>query len=110
MPGLCGTAPSSIDHLSNFPASQLPLAYVRTAIHVQHLPGHLTGFCQINDRVHDVFHPGNLTHRLQRLEQILRLPLMHGRIDNPRRNGVDAYALLGIFHRQASRNGLQTSL
>lgn len=61
---------------------RLPFADVRTTIHVPHLPGHLTGFRQINARIHDVFHIGNQSHRLQRLEKILRVIHVHRRIDN----------------------------
>ena len=90
--------------------SRLPFSDVGAAIHVQHFSRHLISFGQINDRIDDVFHLCDLPHRLPRLEEILRLPLMHGRIDDHRRNGVDAYALLAILHRQAARDSFQASL
>ena len=50
----------------------LPFANVRTAVYVQHLAGHLKGFGQIKDGVHDVFHLGNPPRRLPVNQRILR--------------------------------------
>ena len=42
---------------------RLPPSHMRTIVHVQHLPGHVTGFRQINNSVGDVLRSGNRTHR-----------------------------------------------
>jgi hypothetical protein len=42
---------------------RLPFANVCTAVYVQHLPGDVTGFRQINDTVSDVLRVGDRTHR-----------------------------------------------
>ncbi len=83
---------------------------MRTPVHVQHFSRHLTGFGQINDRVHDVFHLDNLSHLLSGCEQLLRVILVHGSIDDTGRDGVHPYALSRIFNRQAPSDGLQAAL
>jgi len=56
---LVGTPRGRLSQLEKDFLSQ-PWADVRDAVHVQYLPGHLAGFPQINDRVHDVLHIGDL--------------------------------------------------
>src|ERR1700733_826790 len=80
---------------------------MRTTIHAQHLPGDLTGFGQIDDGIHDVLYTGNLPHRLQRPENVFWGVVVHGRVDDARRDGVYADALLDIFHRQVARDGFK---
>jgi hypothetical protein len=59
--------PSSINRAARHrPAEslrRLPFANVRTAVYVQHLPGDVTGFRQINDTLSDVLRVGDRTHR-----------------------------------------------
>ena len=43
--------------------SQLPFANVRTAIHVQHLPGNVRSFGQINYGIHNFLNVRNASHR-----------------------------------------------
>jgi len=49
-----------------------PLAHMRTVVHVQHLPGHVTGFRQINNSVGDVLRLGKRAIG----ERASRLPLV----------------------------------
>ncbi len=66
-------------------------------------------FREINNRIHDVFHIGNLSHRLERLKKIFRVILVHRRIDLARRDRVHAYALFRVFHCQATSGGLKAA-
>jgi hypothetical protein len=42
---------------------RLPSSRVRTAVHVQHLPGYVTSFRQINDSFSNVLRLGDRAHR-----------------------------------------------
>ena len=49
------------------------------------------------------------THRRQALHHVLRSVPVKRRVDDARRDGVHAYALFRVFHRQAPRDGLKAA-
>jgi hypothetical protein len=73
---------------------------MRTAVNVQHLPGHLMDFCQVNDRVYDILHFGNLSHRLQLPENILRVMLCMGVSTTP---GATTFTRMPCFTYSIAR-------
>jgi hypothetical protein len=62
----------------------LPFSVVRTCVHVQHLPCHMTSFRQINDRLDDVVYVRDHSHRRQAFQKLVGVRCMHRRINNPR--------------------------
>src|ERR1700722_15729249 len=76
---------------------------------MKHLPRYLSGFSQIKNSVDDVRHTGNLPHRLQFPQNILRMILVHRSVYNARSNGVHAYTMLDVFHREAPCDRLQSA-
>ena len=78
---------------------------MRTTVHVQHLSRYLTGFREINHGFHYVLDVRDCTHRRQRFQEVLRVACSQRRVNDARRDRVEANFLLRIFRVQAARNG-----
>src|SRR5262249_28513481 len=89
---------------------ELPFARVRTAVDVQHLPGDVTSFSQINDGLSDVLRVGDRAHRGEGLHEVPRGVLVKRGIDNARRDRIEADIVLCIFTRQAEGDGIKSAL
>ena len=88
---------------------KLPSACVRTAVHVQHLPGHIPRFNQVDYRVHDVLRFGDGGHWREGFQKVLRILFMHRRIYDARRDSVEADMLSGVFVREAQGDGVEAA-
>src|SRR5713101_8481187 len=88
----------------------LPFAHMCSTIDVKHLPSDLMRLGEIEHGVDDVLNIDDASHGRQSLQEVLRVVLMHGSIDDSGRNRVDANAVLYIFHRETSRGGLDSAL
>src|ERR1700723_3877739 len=87
----------------------VPFTNVGPAVHMQHFPGDLTGFGQVNHRVHDILDFWNPAYRLKCPYKVLPLILVRGSVDNTRSDGIYPYALLDVFHRQAPGDGFEAA-
>ena len=76
---------------------RLPSSRVRTAVHVQHLPGYVTSFRQINDSFSNVLGLGDRAHRCKSLHEVLRIVFMQRSIDSARRDRVETDIVLRVF-------------
>lgn len=85
----------------------LPLSEVSARVDVQHLSCDMPSFRYIDDRVDNVGDIGYLTHRGKALEKLPGVACVHGRINNPRRDGVEPYAFFHVLHGEAARDRLQ---
>jgi hypothetical protein len=83
---------------------------VRTAVHVQHLPGDVTSFSQIHDRLSDVLRLRDRAHRGKGLHEVPRSVLVKRGIDNARRDRIEPDIVLGVFTRQAEGDGIKSAL
>src|SRR5882757_11124454 len=77
----------------------LPFAHMYATIGVKHLPSDLMRLGEIEHGVDDVLNIDDASHGRQGLQKVLGIILMHGSINDPRRDRVDANAVLYIFHR-----------
>ena len=77
---------------------------------MQHFARHLLRFGQEHDAVGDLLSTGNGAHRRQRLQEILRIVLVHRRIDNARHYQVEADMVLGIFDGQVAIGAVDAAL
>src|ERR1700741_2027235 len=68
----------------------LPFAVVRTAVHVQHLPGDLARFGEIDYRARDVLRSGNRAHRGQGLQEILWVVFVKWSVNDSGRDRIEA--------------------
>src|SRR6266436_10055496 len=68
----------------------LPFTVVRTAVHVQHLPGDMARFREIEHRASDVLRCGDRTHRRQGLQEILRVVLVKWSVDDSGCDRIEA--------------------
>src|SRR3984957_13891973 len=87
-----------------------PPAHVRTVVHVQHLPGHVTSFRQVNNSVGDILRVGNRTHRGKTFQEIIRVFFVHRGVDNSGGYGVKADVLLRVFARETEGNRVKPAL
>ena len=83
---------------------------MRSAVHVQHLPGNVAGLGEVNNGVHEVADAGDCTHRRERLQEALRFVRVHWSVDNAGRYGVEANVFLCILDRQAASDGFNAAL
>src|SRR6266481_9372496 len=88
----------------------LPFASVRAAIYVQDFTGGECGVRQEQDCIHDFLDFTHPIDRMQPFEELVTLRLVHGSVDDARRDGVDANAILCVFDGECARHRVQASL
>src|SRR5580658_753642 len=90
--------------------SDLPSAGVRTAVHVQHLPGDGTSFRQINNSVSDLLRVGDCSHRRKGFQEVLGILLVHWSVDDSRGDRIEADVFLRVFIGKTEGNGIEATL
>src|SRR6202035_5419670 len=88
----------------------LPFASVRAAIYVQDFTGGECGVRQVQNCVHDFFNFTDPADRLQPFERLQCLGPMHRSVDDARRDGVYASAILCVLEGECARPRIQTAL
>ena len=75
---------------------------MRTAVHVQHLPGNLARFGEIDHSACDLLRIGDRAHRRKGLQEILWVVFVKRSVNNSGRDRIEADVLLRIFRGQAA--------
>ena len=70
---------------------------MRTAVHVQHLPGYLTSFSQVNDRIRYILDRRSSPHRRLLLNNLFRKVGVKRGVNDAWSYGVESNVLLRIF-------------
>src|SRR5438132_11801708 len=79
---------------------RLPAAKMRASIDVENVASDCRGVGQIHHGVRDVLDCRRATHRGQTFHDFLGFVPLKRRINNARRDGVDADAILRVLHRK----------
>src|SRR2546426_7338252 len=95
---------------TNRSSLRLPTTGVRTTIHVEHLSGHLTCFCQVENSIDNVFYGGDFPHRLQGLKKVLGIILAERCLRDRGRERVDGDLLFCTRVRESSGHRTDAAL
>ena len=77
---------------------------MRTAINVQHLPGYVASFGQINHSIGDILRFGDRAHRRKGRQEVFRDSFDKRGVDSPGRNRVEA----DVERRHKPQRGLDS--
>src|SRR5438876_1722355 len=95
---------------TNRSSLQLPTTGVRPTIHVEHLSGHLTCFCQVENSVDNVFYGGDLPHWLQGLKKVLGIILVQRCVHDAGGDRVEADTFFCVLDCETSGHRIQAAL